>query len=395
MMRQPAAAFVLFLAWATTAAAAQTLPAVKASSGNQVPACATPGRMNAFLKLRNASLAPRFDAVATEYMRHGETLGVRWDYAFFQMLLETGNLSFRRGDGRQGDVGESQNNFAGLGATGRGVPGERFPDISTGVKAHLEHLLIYAGERVIDPVAERTRKVQEWGILTSWRKGIKGDVTFADLSRKWAPSDRTYAASLVGIAKTFFSDFCGKPDPRPELVAEARAGRGHADAKVAAGKTETAVAEAERRRRAAEQAWADGGVQRSGLGATAMAGSGIADAASAKPQPGGTPAGRSDGKESAKSEKAGGSAVGKAGAGAAAAPKCRVWTASYGGQKAIIIKAVNDDLVNYTVLDVNDGAEKREAEAYIAAYARGGQTIAEFATQTHALDRAFELCPEG
>ena len=77
------------------------------------------------------------------------------------------------------------------------------------------------------------------------------------------------------------------------------------------------------------------------------------------------------------------------------AAKCRVWTASYGGAKAIIIKAIADQTTNYTVLDVNEGAEKREADAYISAYAKGGESVGEFATQTQALDKAFELCPEG
>jgi hypothetical protein len=75
--------------------------------------------------------------------------------------------------------------------------------------------------------------------------------------------------------------------------------------------------------------------------------------------------------------------------------RCHVWTASYGGQRAIIIKAVADQHTNYTVLDVNEGAEKREAEAYIEAYAKGGQQVGEFANQSQALERAFEFCPEG
>jgi hypothetical protein len=75
--------------------------------------------------------------------------------------------------------------------------------------------------------------------------------------------------------------------------------------------------------------------------------------------------------------------------------KCRVWTASYGGQRAIIIKAVSEQYTNYTVLDVNDGEEKREADAYIAAYAKGGQEVGQFANQTLALERAFQFCPEG
>ena len=75
--------------------------------------------------------------------------------------------------------------------------------------------------------------------------------------------------------------------------------------------------------------------------------------------------------------------------------KCNVYTASYGGQKAIIIKASAQDGVNYTVLDVNEGAEKREADAYIAAYAKGGETVGEFTSSDQALNKAFELCPEG
>jgi hypothetical protein len=75
--------------------------------------------------------------------------------------------------------------------------------------------------------------------------------------------------------------------------------------------------------------------------------------------------------------------------------KCKVFTASYGGQKAVIIKAPGGDTVNYTVLDVTDANEKREIDAYIQAYAKGGERIGSFPTQTKALHKAFELCPEG
>jgi hypothetical protein len=101
----------------------------------------------------------------TEYMRSGEKLGVRWHFAFYQMILETGSLKFHNGR-RAGDVKPTQNNFAGLGATGGGEPGESFKDIPTGVRAHLVHLLLYAGEKLENPIADRTRKVQEWGVLT-------------------------------------------------------------------------------------------------------------------------------------------------------------------------------------------------------------------------------------
>src|SRR5262249_55809588 len=62
----------------------------------------------------------------------------------------------------------------------------------------------------------------------------------------------------------------------------------------------------------------------------------------------------------------------------AANQTCRVWTASYGGQKSIIIRSVVDRVVNFTVLDVNVGSEQREAEAFIAAYAKSGKIAGEY-----------------
>ena len=149
-------------------------------------------------------------------MRLGEKYNIRWDIAFFQMMLETGNLKFG------GDVSSTQNNFAGLGATGKHVPGESFPDIETGVKAHLQHLLLYAGEHLDNPVAERTRKVQEWGVLTDWQKTLKGPVDYAQLAKQWAPTSRRYARDIAGLADTFYGSPCKGADPHPELLALAK-----------------------------------------------------------------------------------------------------------------------------------------------------------------------------
>lgn len=381
MKCRAAAPLFLFLACTATSAEAQSLPAIKSNASNKVAACATPGRLMAFVKERNDNLDSRFEGIATAYMRYGEELGVRWDYAFFQMLLETGNLSYRRGNGRPGDVRPSQYNFAGLGATGRGVSGESFPDLASGVKAHLQHLLLYAGDHIADPVAERTRKVQEWGVLTSWQKSLRGPTTFGNLSRQWAPGDRNYGRNIAAIAEDFYDKHCNRPDPNPELLAEAHKGQNANHAKSAAAPaTAPKVSGAELARRAIEEARNDRSAQRSSLGAATIAGQAVGGAS-----PG----------DRASAVKTVSAATGAASAAAPAASNCRVWTASYGGQKAIIIKSVSDDFVNYTVLDVNEGAEKRETDAYIAAYAKGGQAVGEFSNQTSALDRAFELCPEG
>jgi hypothetical protein len=385
------------------------LPPIKTGESNPVPACATPGRLMAYAKARNGNLGERFAPIATAYMRYGEELGLRWDYAFFQMLVETGNLSFKQSNGTFGDVKPSQNNFAGLGATGGGVPGESFSNVATGVKAHLQHVLLYAGDRIEDPVADRTRKIQAWGVLTRWQRARKSPITFTDLTRQWAPKNPNYSNSIGAVAKRFYEGFCDQPDPQPDLVQEARGGRGQRVAM--SGAPSGRAVGATGAKKAAGQAFAYGDGARSGLGAAALAKSSAEPAGKERetepmdpsvPPPSASlkrrarsnlekpiMAGQPESPASAQIAAAAGSAM------RAIPQKCRVWTASYGGQRAIIIKAVSDQYTNYTVLDVNEGEEKREADAYIAAYAKGGQQVGEFANQTLALERAFEFCPEG
>ncbi len=254
-------------------ASAADLPGIKSNQTNAVPACATPGRLMAFLESRNGKLPDRYDGIATEYMRHGEDLGVRWDYAFFQMMLETGNLTYT------GDVKPEQNNFAGLGATGRGARGEKFADVSTGVRAHLQHVLMYGGEKIENPVAERTRNIQEWGVLDDWQKTIKTPITYSHLAKKWAPTSRNYVRDISDIANDFYDGPCTGTDPHPEMVAQARKGRdGVAVAKVQ--KTDTiakadaapAGKGAEIAKKAIAEARASGDIPtRTGLGAGELA----------------------------------------------------------------------------------------------------------------------------
>ncbi|MEQ1616545.1 MAG: hypothetical protein ABL904_27655 [Hyphomicrobiaceae bacterium] len=390
------------------------MPAVKAGAQNQVPACATPGRLMAYLKERNPKLDSRFSSIATDYMQVGNQLQVRWDYAFFMMMVDTANLQFGR-EGRSGDVRAEQNNFAGLGATGKGERGERFPDVTTGVTAHLQHVLIYAGDKVPDAVAERTRKVQEWGVLTSWQKNIKGPISFAEVARRWAPGADDYGKSIETAAKKFHAEHCDKADPAPDLVAAVEPKADKSTAATIIVKAEEAtekVSGADLARNAIAAARTDAASgKRTGLGAANIAKSMPATSApgveapvtAAAMMPGITilNAPKPDVPEKAAPDKlatvqpASAGALAKVTPSATASGKCRVWQASYGGQRAIIIKSKSEGFTNYTVLDVNEGAEKREAEAYIQAYAKGGETFGEFGSQNQALDKAFDLCPEG
>ena len=126
------------------------------------------------------------------------------------MLVETNHLAFRRGDGSRGDVSAKQNNFAGIGATGGGVPGESFPDIKTGVLAHMQHLSAYSGERVPKPVAQRTAENQDDIIARSVR--LKRSVRYSDLTNRWA-ADSSYARSIEILAGEYASAYCSGKVP--------------------------------------------------------------------------------------------------------------------------------------------------------------------------------------
>ena len=64
--------------------------------------------------------------------------GVRPEVAFAQTMKETGVLQYG------GDASIEQFNFAGLGTTGNGVPGNSYPDVQTGIRAQIQHLKAYA-----------------------------------------------------------------------------------------------------------------------------------------------------------------------------------------------------------------------------------------------------------
>lgn len=210
------------LALTAAPASAASLPAIIASATNAVPACVRPAALMQFVEDRNAArhpaqtIDPRFSDLAFTYRRLGQCVArapekcvaVRWDYAFFQMLIETNYLTFRRPDGVPGGVPPQDNNFAGVGATVRGKPGERFKDVATGVLAHLQHVLMYSLTRVPEPVAKRTRLVQD-DVQANMRR-LHRPVTFADLARQWTGTDKnTYGSDMRRIAEKYASRFCG------------------------------------------------------------------------------------------------------------------------------------------------------------------------------------------
>ena len=85
--------------------------------------------------------------------------------------------------------------------------GRALQDVATGVLAHLQHVLMYSTTRIPNPVAKRTRQVQD-DVQDAMRK-LHRPVTFADLAREWTGTDRnTYGAEMQKLAEKYAASFC-------------------------------------------------------------------------------------------------------------------------------------------------------------------------------------------
>ncbi len=78
------------------------------------------------------------------YYEEAKAEGIKAEVAFSQAMLETKWLQYG------GDVLIEQYNFAGIGATGNGAHGASFPDVRTGIRAHIQHLKAYASEKPLN-----------------------------------------------------------------------------------------------------------------------------------------------------------------------------------------------------------------------------------------------------
>lgn len=155
-------------------------------------AMATEEQMLAYLLRRNPK--PKLTGTPEElvhaYYEESEHEGVRADVALAQAFKETGFFAYG------GDVDWKQNNFCGLGATGNGAKGLSFPDIRTGARAHIQHLLAYSRtERprvaIVDPRYDliRTNRPDIYGQLTRWTQ----------LNGVWAVPGKNYGQEILMI----------------------------------------------------------------------------------------------------------------------------------------------------------------------------------------------------
>jgi len=124
------------------------------------------------------------------YSEEASAEGVRVEVAFAQAMLETGYLQFG------GDVKISQYNFAGLGATGNGVSGNKFTDVRTGVRAQIQHLKCYASSDALNQPCVDQR----------WYEGLRNKAPYVEwlgipnnpYGTGWA-SSASYGSNIIKL----------------------------------------------------------------------------------------------------------------------------------------------------------------------------------------------------
>lgn len=122
------------------------------------------------------------------FYEEGLRENIRPDIALAQSLHETG--FFRYG----GDVIAIQNNYAGLGTTGKGIKGAQFSQPRLGIRAQIQHLKGYTTSiaptmNIVDPRYALLRKTPSFGKIKTWQ-GLNG---------KWAVPGITYGQTILAI----------------------------------------------------------------------------------------------------------------------------------------------------------------------------------------------------
>lgn len=141
-------------------------------------------QLDEFVKTIN----PNAPEVGAYYLEYGEVYGIRADVAYAQAIHETDYFRFT------GVVGEEQNNFAGIGATGPDNLGANFATPKEGVHAHIQHLYSYAST---DPIPSGYPKIDPRFDLVT-----RGSATtWTQLNGKWAVPGTTYGQSILSIFK--------------------------------------------------------------------------------------------------------------------------------------------------------------------------------------------------
>ena len=128
------------------------------------------------------------ERIVSAYWHYGRVYKIRSDIALAQAVKETGWFRFG------GDVKASQNNFAGIGATGR-VAGYAFPTIEAGVAAHVCRMAMYSIGRKSDydlDILYRPLGRNHWGAYPH----------IEDYNGVWAYPGKGYGESIMKLVRS-------------------------------------------------------------------------------------------------------------------------------------------------------------------------------------------------
>ena len=139
--------------------------------------------------------APDIRTYCQIFKEEAENEGVKVEVAFTQAMLETGYLKFG------GDVKPNQYNFAGIGATGNGNPGNSFEDVRTGIRAQIQHLKCYASTDSLNLAKVDPR----------WNNNLRGKAKYVEYlsipnnpyGTGWAAS-ATYGKNLLKLITNLY-----------------------------------------------------------------------------------------------------------------------------------------------------------------------------------------------
>ena len=159
------------------------------------PAYATQAQMVAFIKRNNPH--PKLNCSVEElvgyYYEEAGREGIRPDIVLCQAIKETGFFGYG------GDVIPEQNNYCGLGTTGGGVKGAFFETPQLGVRAHVQHLLVYdrtepPSTDIIDP---------RYKLVIEAHPEIYGQIhNWTDLNGRWAVPGKNYGQDILQLWQT-------------------------------------------------------------------------------------------------------------------------------------------------------------------------------------------------
>ncbi|MBE3101189.1 MAG: PKD domain-containing protein, partial [Firmicutes bacterium] len=157
---------------------------------------------------RNSTKLDKAARIAPLYIKYAKMFNIRVDIAWAQMCHETAFLEYT------GDVKPEQNNFAGIGATGGGVPGNSFASEELGIIAHYAHLAWYYYPNDVNEYCNKTYDPRHFG--TS-HMNYTGDTTVGFLNGRWAPGT-AYTDKIILFANQVIQGISSGSQAAPASV---------------------------------------------------------------------------------------------------------------------------------------------------------------------------------